>query len=167
MSSESIEPITSEDNHCIVLSNFFRRDLLNALINFMREKEKRKQEFVLDIQLDVPRPLFDAWQYSERVTSLRFNYSILKSYKSDDVYTSGAYEFHADPPQFLSIPLFLCTLEGRATLEYIDNFGSVCEIKCVDNQVNLLESHLRHRVTPPSGGAKERLFLFFGWNSEI
>lgn len=152
---------------CVVFHNFFSEELLPRLEAVILEAGVRKMQFEFNNWSTVPKAIVDAQEFSERKLNLKFNVCILKNYKLDDSYRSGAYDFHVDPPQFHSIPLFLCTVSGEAKLEFIDSLGLSHEIKCVGNQVNVLKSSLRHRVTPPTSGFVERVFLFFGWNSEL
>lgn len=155
------------EQDCIVLHDFFPVSILGSLKEIISSSDTRRVEFALRDVATVPVALVEAQRHAEDETSLRFNYAILKWYRTEDTYRSGAYDFHIDPPQFRSIPLFLCTLSGRAKLEYIDATGVTYEVDCFENQVNLLKPTLRHRVTPPIDGSKERLFFFLGWNTDF
>jgi len=158
-------PVVEQD--CIVLHDFFPASILRGLKEIISSSDTRRVEFALREVATVPVALVEAQRHAEVETSLRFNYAILKWYRTEDSYRSGAYDFHIDPPRFRSIPLFLCTLSGRAKLEYIDAKGVTHEVDCFENQVNLLTPTLRHRVTPPIDGSTERLFFFLGWNTEL
>ncbi|MBD8894116.1 hypothetical protein [Roseibium litorale] len=152
---------------CLVYQDFFPEKILEELIELISNSEIRKLEFFLNDSDSSPTVIMDAKEYAEDTLGLKFNFSILKWYRTSDVYRSGAYDFHIDPPEFRSIPLFLCTLSGRATLDYMDDMGVIHDVECKGNQVNLLRADLRHRVTPPIEGSKERLFFFLGWKSEV
>jgi len=149
-----------------VVQNYFPTRIINDLVKLISSSNVRKLEYSLSDYHDAPEAVVDAQKFAEKESELKFNYSIIKWYKTEDPYESGAYQFHIDPPKFHSIPLFLCTLKGFAVLDYIDGSGQTRSIDCIANQVVFLQPEMKHRVTPPSGGTTERLFFFLGWDSQ-
>lgn len=154
-------------NDVEVRFDFFPEDLLAELVADIDVSTTRKREFSLGDPAAMPGCLERAAAFASQELGLEFNLAILKWYRLTDPDESAAYEAHRDPERLASIPLVLCTLKGEADLIVWSDTDDESEISCVDNMLVLLNPHLTHRITPPSGPGGERYLLFLGFDTSV
>lgn len=142
--------------------NFFSKNILEKLLLFYKNLNSRKVVFNFSNEMILANSLAEAVVFARKHTQESYNCGILKSYKLNDSYVSGAYEKHIDPVRYSSIPLFLCTLQGVAKLKVWDRKDNVTELLCNSNKLVLLDSTLAHKISPPIENNKERILLFLG-----
>jgi len=152
-------------NEIKISSDFFPESIRLSLVQEIEDMGVRKREFHLSAGENVPECVISAARFASDKLGLEFNFAVLKRYRVTDLYESQAYEMHLDPDNLTSIPLVLCTLEGEADLIYISGSGAETTVRCSRNVVVLLDSALKHRVTPPSSASGERHFLFLGYDT--
>ncbi len=149
-----------------VYKSVFEEEELTDLCAFIKFGDQRRTEYHLSLAQVNPDKITKASKVVEALTGFQFNVAITKWYRLSDEYTSLAYDFHIDPPKFHSIPLVLITLSGSAILQYKKD-KKVIDVECQSNQVVVLNSSLEHRVSKPTNISGERLYMFFGFDSEL
>lgn len=149
---------------CTVFSDFYSDPIQEGLTSLLTTSATRRIEFRLD-QNSHPKVIRDVRSRAGELLALDFNFALLKWYRNDDAYKSGAYGFHIDPPRYRSIPLVLHTISGTADFEYIEEDGSVKLLECKPNQTIVLAPDTRHRVSEPTCESGQRLFFFLGFDT--
>lgn len=152
-----------------VLDDFLPPDLLQGILPIIRDSSTRKLTYALGpeaVEQAGYAELRMCSEFVEKRLGLRFNFAILKWYRKDDGYESGAYEAHKDPEELRSLPIVIVNLKGAAELEIWLSGGEKIFHSYKDNQCILLESSLLHRVSRPSSDDGVRYILFLGFRSE-
>ncbi len=151
---------------CIIIEDFYPEEIRLGLVKILKESRDRKVRNWFNSTDQLPAELASAISGAEQKLNLHFNYILLKWYRLSDDSPSEAYQFHYDPQRLQSIPLVLITLSGTATLEYKDTEGRTHSVDCNQNQANILNSHLRHRVSPPTSSNGERLYCLLAFDTD-
>jgi hypothetical protein len=100
---------------------FPETEILLPLVGFIMEATERKIVHNLDNWQDVPIVIQRAAELSRDTMQVPYNLAILKKYTPG--VPSAAYDTHKDPHEVSGAPLFLCTLDGTATLDIWDSQG--------------------------------------------
>lgn len=144
-----------------VYRDHFPADVCRALHEgILRQRDRKMLHSLIGSDAALPKPIQGALPFIEPLG----NTIITKRYDVDE--TSGAFEWHCDPPQYAGNPLVLSTLGGRAILSVQPEGYPQFDIDCVENTVVITEGNPPHSISPPLDG-KHRTFMFVGNDNTV